>query len=102
MCSSDLVAVGGAEHPVTHVLDGGVRRGGSGRQATGLDDGRAALGDRRDEGGLDPGLVVHDMALLQGFVWKGLHFSVMLTLVATLGGLALGTLLALMRLSGQK
>ena len=43
-----------------------------------------------------------DMALLQGFVWKGLRFSVMLTLVATLGGLALGTLLALMRLSGQK
>ena len=43
-----------------------------------------------------------DMALLQGFVWKGLRFSMMLTLVATLGGLALGTLLALMRLSGQK
>ena len=34
-----------------------------------------------------------DMALLHGFVWKGLRFSVMLTLVATLGGLALGTLL---------
>ncbi|TSE24834.1 Glutamate/aspartate import permease protein GltK [Tepidimonas sediminis] len=35
------------------------------------------------------------------FVWKGLQFSVMLTVVATLGGIALGTLLALMRLSGR-
>ncbi|MCX7814616.1 MAG: amino acid ABC transporter permease [Tepidimonas ignava] len=35
------------------------------------------------------------------FVAKGLQFSVMLTVVATLGGIALGTLLALMRLSGR-
>ncbi|MCS6810874.1 MAG: amino acid ABC transporter permease [Tepidimonas sp.] len=35
------------------------------------------------------------------FVLKGLQFSVMLTVVATLGGIALGTLLALMRLSGR-
>lgn len=35
------------------------------------------------------------------FVWKGLQFSVVLTVVATLGGIALGTLLALMRLSGR-
>ena len=40
--------------------------------------------------------------LLQNFVLKGLYFSVMLTLVATLGGLLFGTLLALMRLSGKK
>lgn len=36
------------------------------------------------------------------FVLKGLQFSVMLTVVATLGGIALGTLLALMRLSGRR
>jgi glutamate/aspartate transport system permease protein len=36
------------------------------------------------------------------FVLSGLRFSVQLTLVATLGGIVLGTLLALMRLSGKK
>jgi glutamate/aspartate transport system permease protein len=36
------------------------------------------------------------------FVLNGLLFSVTLTVVATLGGLALGTVLALMRLSGVK
>ena len=36
------------------------------------------------------------------FVLNGLLFSVTLTVVATLGGLALGTALALMRLSGVK
>ncbi|WP_395669711.1 amino acid ABC transporter permease [Rhodoferax sp.] len=35
------------------------------------------------------------------FVTKGFIFSVWLTIVATLGGIALGTLLALMRLSGR-
>ena len=36
------------------------------------------------------------------FVLKGLTFSVELTLVATIGGIVFGTLLALMRLSGNK
>jgi glutamate/aspartate transport system permease protein len=36
------------------------------------------------------------------FVSKGLVFSVTLTIVATLGGIIFGTLLALMRLSGRK
>ncbi len=40
--------------------------------------------------------------LLSHFVLKGLYFSLMLTVVATVGGVLLGTLLALMRLSGRK
>lgn len=36
------------------------------------------------------------------FIAKGLIFSFQLTIVAMLGGIALGTLLALMRLSGKK
>ncbi|PWW43715.1 amino acid ABC transporter permease [Melaminivora alkalimesophila] len=40
--------------------------------------------------------------LFANFVLKGLYFSVALTVVATLGGIALGTVLALMRLSGRK
>ena len=36
------------------------------------------------------------------FVLKGLYFSLMLTLVATIGGVLFGTVLALMRLSGRK
>lgn len=40
--------------------------------------------------------------LIQQFVLKGLGFSVMLTIIATLGGIFFGTLLALMRLSGKK
>ena len=36
------------------------------------------------------------------FVLNGLYFSVILTVVATLGGIFFGTLLALMRLSGKK
>ena len=43
-----------------------------------------------------------DWQLFQDFVWKGLRFSVLLTIEATLGGIVLGTLLALMRLSGRK
>ena len=39
---------------------------------------------------------------IRGFILNGLYFSVMLTLVATLGGIFLGTLLALARLSGKK
>mgnify|MGYP003562352766 FL=1 len=40
--------------------------------------------------------------LLSNFVLKGLYFSVMLTVVATIGGVIFGTVLALMRLSGRK
>ena len=41
-------------------------------------------------------------ALVQGFILKGLIFSAQLTLIAMIGGIALGTGLALMRLSGKK
>ena len=40
--------------------------------------------------------------LISNFVLKGLYFSLMLTVVATLGGVLFGTVLALMRLSGKK
>ena len=40
--------------------------------------------------------------LISNFVLKGLYFSLMLTVVATIGGVVFGTLLALMRLSGRK
>ena len=40
--------------------------------------------------------------LISNFVLKGLYFSLMLTVVATIGGVLLGTVLALMRLSGRK
>ena len=40
--------------------------------------------------------------LISNFVLKGLYFSLMLTAVATIGGVIFGTLLALMRLSGKK
>ncbi|WP_404301622.1 amino acid ABC transporter permease [Alicycliphilus denitrificans] len=40
--------------------------------------------------------------LFSNFVLKGLYFSVILTAIATLGGILLGTLLALMRLSGRR
>jgi glutamate/aspartate transport system permease protein len=39
--------------------------------------------------------------VVSSFVLKGLIFSVQLTLIAMIGGIALGTLLALMRLSGR-
>ena len=39
--------------------------------------------------------------VLSGFVLKGLIFSFQLTLIAMVGGIVLGTLLALMRLSGK-
>jgi glutamate/aspartate transport system permease protein len=42
-----------------------------------------------------------DWNFVQSFILKGLAFSVELTLVAMLGGIALGTLIALMRLSGK-
>lgn len=40
--------------------------------------------------------------ILSRFVINGFLFSVQLTVIATLGGIVLGTLLALMRLSGNK
>jgi len=39
--------------------------------------------------------------LLAPFVIKGFYFSIWLTVVATIGGIVLGTVLALMRLSGK-
>ena len=42
-----------------------------------------------------------DADILSKFVLKGLVFSVELTVIATLGGIFFGTLLALMRLSGR-
>ena len=49
--------------------------------------------------GLDLSFLSWD--LLTKFILKGFVFSVQLTVVATLGGIALGTVLALMRLSGR-
>lgn len=40
-------------------------------------------------------------AVISGYVVKGFIFSLQLTLIAMLGGIVLGTLLALMRLSGK-
>ena len=45
---------------------------------------------------------VFNLELLQSFVWSGFKFSVQLTLIAMVGGILIGTLLALMRLSGLK
>ena len=45
---------------------------------------------------------VFNFGLLQSFVWSGFKFSVQLTLIAMVGGILLGTVLALMRLSGMK
>ena len=44
----------------------------------------------------------YNWAVITDFVLKGFYFSVFLTIVATLGGIFFGTLLALMRLSGKK
>jgi len=43
-----------------------------------------------------------DWSLVQSFILKGFVFSIQLTVVAMLGGIAIGTLIALMRLSGRK
>ena len=50
--------------------------------------------------GLDLSFFTWDM--LTKFVWSGFKFSIQLTVVATIGGILLGTVLALMRLSGKK
>jgi len=49
--------------------------------------------------GLD--LSFYNWDVISKFVLQGLWFSLQLTLVATIGGIALGTVLALMRLSGK-
>lgn len=51
-------------------------------------------------GGLDLSFVSWE--IISKFVVNGFWFSVQLTVIATLGGIALGTVLALMRLSGNK
>lgn len=43
----------------------------------------------------------YNWLLFSNFLQKGLIFSIQLTLIATLGGILFGTLLALMRLSGK-
>ena len=43
-----------------------------------------------------------DWNVIQAFILKGFIFSVQLTVVAMIGGIALGTAIALMRLSGRK
>ena len=40
--------------------------------------------------------------VVSGFILKGLFFSIQLTLIAMVGGIVIGTVLALMRLSGKK
>jgi glutamate/aspartate transport system permease protein len=40
--------------------------------------------------------------MLQDYLWRGLLFSMQLTVIATAGGIMFGTLLALMRLSGNR
>ncbi len=51
-------------------------------------------------GNLDFSFLTWDV--VSGFVLKGLFFSIQLTLIAMVGGIIIGTLLALMRLSGKK
>ena len=43
-----------------------------------------------------------DWNVISSFILKGFYFSVQLTLFAMVGGIALGTAIALMRLSGKK
>lgn len=47
-------------------------------------------------------LSFYNWDVISNFVVKGFYFSVMLTVVATIGGVIFGTILALMRLSGKK
>jgi glutamate/aspartate transport system permease protein len=50
-------------------------------------------------GGLD--FSVYNWEIFRGFVLSGLVFSFQLTLIAMIGGILIGTLVALMRLSGR-
>ena len=43
-----------------------------------------------------------DWAFISSFILKGLYFSIELTVIAMVGGIAIGTALALMRLSGKQ
>jgi len=47
-------------------------------------------------------LSFYNWDVISNFVVKGFYFSIMLTIVATVGGVLFGTVLALMRLSGKK
>ncbi|VTU13923.1 MULTISPECIES: amino acid ABC transporter permease [unclassified Variovorax] len=47
-------------------------------------------------------LSFYNWDVISNFVVKGFYFSIMLTVVSTIGGVIFGTLLALMRLSGNK
>ena len=47
-------------------------------------------------------LSFYNWALISDYVLKGFVFSIQLTLIAMIGGIVLGTILALMRLSGIK
>ncbi len=47
-------------------------------------------------------LSFYNWEVISNFVIKGFYFSIMLTIVATIGGVIFGTILALMRLSGKK
>ena len=49
----------------------------------------------------EPRLLVPELGGHQSFILKGFLFSLQLTLIAMIGGIALGTLIALMRLSGK-
>ena len=40
--------------------------------------------------------------MLHDYLWRGLLFSLQLTVIATIGGIVFGTVLALMRLSGNR
>ena len=62
--------------------------------------GAGARHDRERQMNLSFGFI--DWNLIQSFILKGFIFSVQLTLVAMVGGIALGTAIALMRLSGKK
>ncbi|MBU3629834.1 amino acid ABC transporter permease [Polynucleobacter sp. AP-Melu-500A-A1] len=46
-------------------------------------------------------LSFYNWELFTGYILKGLLFSVQLTVIATIGGIVVGTFLALMRLSGR-
>jgi len=60
----------------------------------------ALLAEATDMLGLD--LSFLNWEIISKFVKNGFYFSVQLTVIATLGGIVLGTLLALMRLSGRQ
>jgi len=47
-------------------------------------------------------LSFYNWDVISNFVVKGFYFSITLTVVATIGGVIFGTILALMRLSGKK